>query len=217
MRGWPHLGSLEQQATASHDIPRFDDRMVNIRELIRIMDESLVHEIMDAQAEDACGEGGQRNGYRERNLVASAGVIRLRIPKLRRGSFFPEDLPVRYSRADGAVIAAVPEMVASGVSTRKAERAAARMGIDRMGSSRASRSRETPEVVTPTSGTLPPLWLPCSAEAAREPHPKATGDIRDQGDCSLREAYADGPGARFTTCWAPLSLQRRRLPRSSRR
>lgn len=44
------MDSLEQQTMTSHDIPRFDDRMVNIRELIRIMAESLVNEIMDAQA-----------------------------------------------------------------------------------------------------------------------------------------------------------------------
>ena len=139
------MDSLEQQTTTSRGIPGFDDRMVNIRELIRIMAESLVNEIMDAQAEDACGEGNQRNGYRERDLVASVGAIRLRIPKLRRGRFFPEDLPVRYSRADGAVIAAVSEMVTNGMSTRKVERAAARMEIDRMGSSQASRICETPD------------------------------------------------------------------------
>ena len=69
----------------------------------------------------------------------------MRIPKLRRGRFFPEDLPVRYSRADGAVIAAVSEMVTNGVSTRKVERAAAWMEIDRMGSSQASRICETPD------------------------------------------------------------------------
>lgn len=109
------------------------------------MAESLVNEIMGAQAEDACGEGNQRNGYRERDLVTSVGAIRLHIPELRRGSFFPEDLPVRYSRADGAVIAAESEMVANGVSMRKVEGAAARMEIDRMGSSQASRICETPD------------------------------------------------------------------------
>lgn len=56
--------------------------MVNVRDLIRIMAESLVNEIMDAQAEDACGEGNRRNGHRERDLVTSVGAIRLRIPKL---------------------------------------------------------------------------------------------------------------------------------------
>lgn len=92
------MDSLEQQTTTSRDMPGFDFGMVKIRELIRIMAESLANEIMDEQAEDAYGEGNQRNGHRERDLVVSVGVIRLRIPKLRRGSFFPEDPLVHYSR-----------------------------------------------------------------------------------------------------------------------
>ena len=84
------MDSLEHGAVTVPEIPRFDDGMVNIRELIRVRAESLVNEIMDAQAEDACADGNQRNGYRERSLVTSVGAINLRIPKLRRGSYFPE-------------------------------------------------------------------------------------------------------------------------------
>ena len=77
------MDSLEQQTTTSHGIPGFEDGMANIRELIRIMAESLVNEITDEQAEDACGEGSQRNSYRERDLVASAGAI---LRRNRRGT-----------------------------------------------------------------------------------------------------------------------------------
>ena len=103
------------------------------------MAESLVNEIMDAQADEACEAGNQRNGYRERRLVTSVGAITLRIPKLRVGTYFPEDLVERYSRVDRAVIAAVSEMVTNGVSTRKAKRVAQSMGIDRMSASQVSR------------------------------------------------------------------------------
>ena len=120
-------------------MPRFDDGMVNMAELIRMMAESLVNEIMDAQADEACESGNQRNGYRERKLVTSVGTINLRIPKLRAGSYFPEDLIERYSRVDRAVIAAVSEMVTNGVSTRKVKRVAQTMGIDRMSASQVSR------------------------------------------------------------------------------
>ena len=121
------------------EIPRFDDVMVNVQELIRAMAESIVNEVMDAQADDACAEGNQRNGYRERRLLTSVGPITLRIPKLRRGTFFPDDLIDRYSRVDRAVVAAVAEMVASGVSTRKVERVARTLGADRMSASQVSR------------------------------------------------------------------------------
>lgn len=139
MKGMAAMDSLKQQTTIGHDMPRFDDGMVNIQELIRIMAESIVNEVMDAQAEDACADGDQRDGYRERTLVTSVGAINPRIPKLRRGSYFPEDLLVRYSRVDRAVIAAVSEMVASGASTRKIERVAVQMGTERMSASQVSR------------------------------------------------------------------------------
>ena len=133
------MDTIHEIAGDCHDMPRFDDGTVNLSELLRIMAESLVNEIMDAQADEACADGNQRNGYRERRLVTSVGEITLRIPKLRRGSYFPEDLLERYSRVDRAVIAAVSEMVANGVSTRKVERVAKSLGIDRMSASQVSR------------------------------------------------------------------------------
>ena len=74
------MESVGHGLPAATEIPRFDDGMVNIQELIRIMAEALVNEIMDARAEDACVDGNQRNGYRERTLVTSVGAINLRIP-----------------------------------------------------------------------------------------------------------------------------------------
>ena len=108
--------------------------------LTRALLESALNAIMDEQADMAC-EGGanSRNGYRERGLVTPAGKITLRIPKLRCGTYFPEGMLERYSRVDKAVAAAVAEMYANGVSTRKVERIAQRMGIDRLSSSQVSR------------------------------------------------------------------------------
>lgn len=120
-------------------MPRFDDGMVNMAELIRVMAESPVDEIMDARADEAREGGNRRDGHRVRKLVTGVGTINLRIPKLRAGSHFPEGLIERYSRADRAVIAAVSEMAANGVSTRKVKRVARTMGIDRMSASQVSR------------------------------------------------------------------------------
>ena len=73
-------------------------------ELIRTMAESLVNEIMDAQADDACEAGNRRNGYRERKLTTSVGTISLRIPKLRSGTYFPGSLAGLYGFSSGLVI-----------------------------------------------------------------------------------------------------------------
>jgi len=67
------------------------------------------------------------------------GKINLRIPKLRRGSYFPDDLLIRYSRTDRVVIAAVSEMITNGVSTRKVEKVAQALGVDRMSAAQVSR------------------------------------------------------------------------------
>ena len=76
--------------------------------------------------------------YRERNLVTCVGDITLRIPKLRSGSFFPEDIVERYQRVDRAVVAAVAEMYATGTSTRKVQRVAEKLGISKLSKDQVS-------------------------------------------------------------------------------
>lgn len=151
------MDKMREIAGNGVQMPRFDDGMVNMAELIRVMAESLVNEIMDVQADEACEAGNQRNDYRERRLTTSVGTINLRIPKLRAGTYFLEDLIERYSRVDRAVIAAASEMVTNGVSTRKVKRVAQSMGIDCM---RPARCRGC----APRSTTRSPT---CSSATSR--------------------------------------------------
>lgn len=133
------MDKIHEIAGDGAPMPRFDDGMVNMAGLIGVMAEPLVNEAMDARADEACEGGNRRNGYRERRLATGVGTINPRIPKLRAGSHFPEDLIERCSRAGRAVIAAVSEMVADGASAGKVKRAARTMGIDRMSASQVSR------------------------------------------------------------------------------
>lgn len=130
------------------------------------MAESLVNEIMDARAGEACESGNRRNGCRERKLATSVGAISLGIPKLRAGSCFPEDPIERYPRAGRAVIAAASEMATNGASAGKARRVARTMGIDRMGASRVPRICSSPDESVadlqgrdPSDVTCPCIWL----------------------------------------------------------
>ena len=132
------MDTLAAIGAGAPEIPRFDDGMVNINELVGTLAEALVNEIMDAQAEDACAEGNQRNGYRERRLLTSVGRITLRIPKLRSGSFFPDDVIERHRRVDRALVAAVAEMYATGTSTRKVQRVAEKIGVSRLSKDQVS-------------------------------------------------------------------------------
>lgn len=128
------MDTLQQASTA------MEDGELDMQKLIRILLESALNAVMDEQADMAC-EGGanSRNGYRERGLLTPAGKITLRIPKLRCGTYFPDGILERYSRVDKAVAAAVAEMYATGVSTRKVEKVAAKLGIDRLSASQVSR------------------------------------------------------------------------------
>lgn len=109
-------------------MPRFDDGAIDMQELLRRLAEQVVNAVMDAEADQLCGGGANsRNGYRERGLATCVGTLTLRIPKLRTGSFFPDDVIERYQRADRALVAAVAEMYATGTSTRKVRRVAEKM------------------------------------------------------------------------------------------
>lgn len=123
----------------SRQLPTHGDGLLDMREPARTLLESMVNEVMDAQADMPCGNGANaRNGYRERGLATPVGDITPRMPKLRAGAYFPEGIIERYSRANRAVAAAVAESWANGVSTRKMERIARKMGMERLSRDRVS-------------------------------------------------------------------------------
>ena len=112
------------------------DGTIDLNAAARSLLEGLLNAVMDEQASET---GAQRNGYRERSLDTCIGRVTLRIPKLRTGTHFPDDVVERWSRTDTALASAICEMWVGGVSTRKVEAAAAKMGVERMSRSRVSR------------------------------------------------------------------------------
>ena len=61
-----------------------------------------------AYGERAPDRLAQRNGYRERDWATRAGTVELRIPKLRKGSYFPGFLEPRRV-AEKALTAVIQE------------------------------------------------------------------------------------------------------------
>jgi putative transposase len=71
----------------------------------------------------------ERNGSRPKLLTTKAGDVELRIPKLRKGSFFPSILEPRR-RIDQALYAVVMEAYVHGVSTRSVDDLVVALGAD---------------------------------------------------------------------------------------
>jgi transposase-like protein len=95
-------------------------------DLIRDAVTMVLQELIEVEATEQIGarryertetRTTDRNGSRPRLLATQAGDIELRIPKLRRGSFFPSILEPRR-RIDQALYAVVMEAYVQGVSTR---------------------------------------------------------------------------------------------------
>lgn len=125
--------------TLTQEIPVREDGTLDLCEIMRRELERTVNAIMDAQADEMLGEGNRRNGYRERKLLTAVGEITMRIPKLREGTYFPDELIRPYSRVDRAVVAAVREAFVRGLSTRKIEKAAEALEFGSLSPSRVSR------------------------------------------------------------------------------
>jgi putative transposase len=81
----------------------------------------------------------QRNGHRPKRLSTPAGDVEIGIPKLRKGSFFPELLEPRR-RIDKALWAVIMTAYITGTSTRKVDDLVRALGCD-SGISKSSVSR----------------------------------------------------------------------------
>ena len=169
------------------------DDMIALRELLeKGSDAALLREmigfaaqrLMELETETLCGAGhgersggriNHRNGYRERDWQTRAGAVELRIPKLRKGSYFPGFLEPRRS-AEKALTAVIQEAYVQGISTRSVDELVKAMGMEGISKSEVSRlCAEIDERVQsflhrPIEGEWPYLWLDATYVKARRDH-----------------------------------------------
>jgi putative transposase len=107
-----------------------------LREMIGFAAQRLMELEVEVQSGAAYGEKSpgrfvQRNGHRDRAWETRAGTVELRIPKLRKGSYFPGLLEPRRM-AEKALTAAYVQ----GVSTRSVDDLVQAMGMSGISKSR---------------------------------------------------------------------------------
>jgi transposase-like protein len=140
--------------------------------------------LMELETEGLCGARpgerspqrlNQRNGYRDRDWETRAGTVELRIPKLRKGSYFPAFLEPRRL-AEKALTAVVQEAYIQGISTRSVDDLVKAMGMEGISKSQVSRlcgeidERVQTFLNRPIEGEWPYIWLDATYVKARRDH-----------------------------------------------
>jgi len=153
-------------------------------DLLREMVKSFAEMLMWAEADNRCGalygersvgRVNHRNGYRERQWDTRVGSIELSIPRLRKGSYFPEWLLCARKRAERALMQVVVEAYVKGVSTRRVDGLVQAMGVEGMSKSQVSElAQELDGMVEEfrnrplDQGPYTYLWLDAMTQRCRE-------------------------------------------------
>src|ERR1700761_3839589 len=185
MLGLPHLSTSTEDTTmttkSNISLAELTEKGADT-DLLREMIQFVAQRMMEMDTESLCaaayGErspdrANSRNGYRERLWETRSGSVDLKIPKLRKGSYFPGFLEPRRT-AEKALAAVIQEAYIQGVSTRSVDELVKAMGMSGISKSQVSRlCEEIDERVNafldrPIEGDWPYVWIDATYVKVRE-------------------------------------------------
>jgi len=153
-------------------------------DLLREMVKAFAEALMGAEVDSLCGAGyGEvspdrvncRNGYRTRRWDSRVGTMALAIPKLRKGSYFPDWLLCPRRRSERSLAQVVTECYVRGVSTRRVDGLVRAMGLEGISKSQVSElARELDKAVEQfrnrplDNGPYRYVWLDGITQRCRE-------------------------------------------------
>ena len=120
--------------------PDADFLRESLKVVTQLLMEAEVAQAVGAQKYERSEERtNHRNGYRERVWETRVGRIDLRIPKLRKGSYFPDWLLEPRRLSEQALLNVVQEAYVQGISTRKVEALVQQLVLEKLDKSKVSR------------------------------------------------------------------------------
>jgi putative transposase len=151
-----------------------------LREMVRTTAQAL----LSADVDRVCGADygvvsdervNRRNGYRTRDWDTRVGTIELAIPKLRKGSYFPDWLLEPRRRAERALVQVIADCYLAGVSTRRVDKLVKQLGLDGISKSQVSElAKSLDEVVEGwrnrplDNGPYTYVWVDAVTQKVRE-------------------------------------------------
>jgi putative transposase len=135
-------------ALSVEDVLAAGGGMQGLKDVLSTVVQDALQELIEAEVTARLGAGrwersedrsGTRNGSRPRTVSTPAGDVEVKIPKLRKGSFFPELLEPRR-RVDRALWGVIMTAYVTGTSTRKVDDLVKALGCE-SGVSKSTVSR----------------------------------------------------------------------------
>ena len=168
----------------TEDTVTFLDRMQKLDggDFLRDLAGAVLQKLMEHDVDNLIGAGRyersderatQRNGFRERAFKTRLGTLDLKIPKLRKGSYFPGFLEPRRT-GERALVAVIQEAWIQGVSTRKVDDLVQAMGMSGISKSQVSALCKDIDIRVnsfldrPLDGEWPYIWLDATYLKTRE-------------------------------------------------